>query len=497
MSVLTTLLLTALGCTALLLTAACGSDDGAGPAPPVRRGIQFVSGNQVTDSAGSQLAAPLIVEVRDSAGAIVPIGTIVRFESVSRPGTQVQALVAPLTSSTFSGLASGVTDAAGRTGAFVMLPTVPGDMRVVVRVPTLGLLDSARFTAVPGGVASLVLAPRDTIILAGSGLTLRATVHDRHGNALPNAPTWSMVGAASGASVSAAGVVSTSGTGLYRVVANVGTVRDTVSFAAIAAAPIVAYQGSSGEIVTISLDGSNRRVLAHATDAGIGVRPRWLADRSTVLYAAYEEPSYTLFLVSESAAPRRLFETHPPSLRHMADAAPSPDGSWVYFAAYDSQCATNGYCLHRMRPDGTGVMRINAAATRGDETVRPSPSPDGKRVALNTLSAGYARLRVIDLATDTFLPMDVPGAYPQWAPKGNTIAYVEGDGSLSLVNMDGSGYRRLVDGTGSINGRSFTWSPDGAWILYNGAQGLTLVDAQSGTAMPIPALRGLVEPSWR
>ena len=481
----------------LLLTAACGSNDGAGPSPPLHRGIQFLSGNQVTDSVGTPLAAPLVVEVRDSSGALALPGTIVRFEAVTSPATQVAVSVASLTSTTFSPLATGTTDATGRTGAVVMLPTVPGELRLVVRVPTLGLVDSARFTAVAGGVASIVLAPRDTLILSGSGFNLRATIRDRFHNVLPNVPSLSMVGAPSGASVSAASVVATTAAGIYRVAAGVGVVSDTVRFGALPQATIVAHDRDAGQIVTISLDGSNRRVLASVTDGGIGVRPRWLPGSSTVTYSGYLQPSYTIFLVDSAGPPRRLFDTPPSPLWHMADVAPSADGQWLYFAAYDGNCATVEYCLHRMRPDGTGMIVINAVASRGDQTVRPSPSPDGRRIALNTMSAGFAWLRVIDLVADAFLPINVPGAYPQWAPKGNVIAYREGDGSLSLVNFDGSGYRRLVEGEGAISGRSFTWSPDGAWILFPRGEGLTLVDAQTGASMPIAALRGLDEPSWR
>ncbi|MCC6930548.1 MAG: hypothetical protein IT359_16290 [Gemmatimonadaceae bacterium] len=481
----------------LLLTAACSSDDGAGPTPTIRRGIQFVSGNQVTDSVGTQLSAPSIVEVRDSSGNVAPSGTVVRFESITLPGTQLAAWVAPLTSTIYANFASGLTDASGRKGAFVMLPTIPGQLRLVVRVPTIGLVDTARFTAVPGGVASIELAPRDTAILPTKSFTIRATIRDRHSNVLTNPPAFALVGAPAGASVSAAGVVASSTVGLYRVVASVGGVNDTLQFATIPEATIVAHNTSRGEIITISLDGSNRRVLAIASDGGLGLRPRWLPGSSTVIYSGYVNPFYTILLVDSLSAPRHLFATLPPSLSHMVGVAPSPDGQWVYFAGYDAKCATDEYCLHRVHPDGTGVMVIGAAALRGDQTMFPSLSPDGRRVALNTVSSGYERLRVIDLATDAFLPIDVPGAYPQWSPKGNTIAYIEGDGSLALVNLDGSGYRRLVEGAGAIYGRSFTWSPDGAWILYKRGERLTLVDAQTGTAIPIAALRGLDEPSWR
>ena len=483
--------------TMLLLAAACGSHESAGPAPRVQRGIRFVSGDNVTDSVGAELPLPLIIEVRDSSGALAPLATVVRFEPVVDPVHGPEALVGALALPGFTAFASGATDASGRTGALVRLSTVPRQVRIVVRVPTLGLQDTALFRAVAGGVALIELAPRDTTIRSGRSYPIVATVRDRHGNALPSVPTWSAAGTAIGGTVSSSGVALATATGRYTVVATAAGVTDTVRFSAVPEATILAHDRSRGEIVTIGLDGSNRRVQTRVTDGGIGVRPRWVPGRSTVIYSGYAEPFQSVFLLDSAGTPRPFVNSRPPGISHMADVAPVADGSWVYLAAYDSNCATLEYCLHRVRMDGTAMELLPAVRGRPEQTVRPSPSPDGRRVALNTLIAGIARLRVLDVVTGAFLPLDVPGAFPQWAPTGEMIAFLEGDGSLSVVNAGGPTPRRIVDGTGYLAGRAFTWSPDGAWILYNGEQGLTLVHVLERTVVPLPGMGNLVEPSWR
>ncbi|MBK6308210.1 MAG: hypothetical protein IPF47_21775 [Gemmatimonadetes bacterium] len=74
---------------AAMAAVACGGDDGSAPPPPPPpppvRGVRILSGADVTDSVGARLLQPLIVEVHDSAGALAPLGTVVRFESPRAP----------------------------------------------------------------------------------------------------------------------------------------------------------------------------------------------------------------------------------------------------------------------------------------------------------------------------------------------------------------------------------------------------------------------------
>jgi len=52
---------------------------------------------------------------------------------------------------------------------------------------------------------------------------------------------------------------------------------------------------------------------------------------------------------------------------------------------------------------------------------------------------------------------------PQFSPDGERIAYLCGNGTLMVMQADGSGARMLADGFSDID---FVWSPDSRWIAY-------------------------------
>ena len=73
---------------AAMAAVASGGDDGSAPPPlPPVRGVRILSGAEVTDSAGARLLQPLIVEVRNSAGAL-STSAVARYT--------IQATVGPL-----------------------------------------------------------------------------------------------------------------------------------------------------------------------------------------------------------------------------------------------------------------------------------------------------------------------------------------------------------------------------------------------------------------
>ncbi|HXC25116.1 MAG TPA: hypothetical protein VNU46_04310, partial [Gemmatimonadaceae bacterium] len=148
------------GLALLFLCAGCG-DGGTGPTK--RAQIQLVSGNALSDTVDAPLSQPLIVVVHDSTGAVVPLGTVVRFQTgpvidtasgQSPSGAPPTAFVEGFTSNTFDVLATGTTDASGRTGVMVKLGMHAGPASVVVTVPTLGIIDTARFTVQPGAAST-------------------------------------------------------------------------------------------------------------------------------------------------------------------------------------------------------------------------------------------------------------------------------------------------------------------------------------------------------
>lgn len=108
-------------------------------------------------------------------------------------------------------------------------------------------------------------------------------------------------------------------------------------------------------------------------------------------------------------------------------------------------------------PDGNSIL-MQAGVEGTSTVVRVDIGPDNKM-------AGSAQLTA-DLRADS--------AFPAWSPDGAMIAYQsKSEGPLFQVfvmNADGSGKRRLSDGTGFAGFP--TWSPNSQTILYaSGAEG--------------------------
>ena len=477
--------------TILLLAAACGGDDPGAPRP-LSRGLRIISGADVTDSARARLTTPLIVEVHDSSGALVPPGTLVRFEVLQDTGG---AGVAPLTSNAYSSVATGMTDGTGRTGALVWLGRYAGPLRLAISAPTQGVADTVQYIVTPASLAGIDAFPRDTALYIGRTYTLQARARDQYGNARPDAITWSIE--RQGAAVNGAGVVSATVVGRYQVRVSAAAVSDTTRFSALPPGILAAFDVNENEVVTIELDGSNRRVRTTAMNGGIGVRPRWLAGSDDIVYSTYNGVIQELRVVNSAGASVPFLPSPPSTMSHQADAAPSPDGSTVFFAAHDSRCSNEEYCLFRSSPDGSAIELLGNDANPSAISFRPSSSPDARQVAFTTIENGAAVVKVLDLTSRTVLPWTISGAFPQWSPAGGRIAFRDETGAVSLINSDGTGVQELITGPGYYSAGSMGWSPDGLYIVANSFTGFQLVIVASGESLPLPYLNALGDASWK
>lgn len=452
----------------LVFAIACGASDSTGPA--TRRGITAIDGAGVTDTVVSVLRQALIVEVRDSTGTLAPPGTIARF-------TATNASISALDANTFSSFVARGVDSAGRTAVLIRLGTLAGTGRVVINVPTLGLVDTASYTVLPGSAARVTVAPADTLVGLGRTFKYRGGVVDQFGNTRADPLTWTVE---QGAAVSTDGAFTASSIARYHVVATAAggsTPRTaTLTVSAVPNVRIAAWR--NGRMVLMDLDGSNVRDLVAVADGGIGASAQWMPDRTSVIYSTLVGGFQTLYVADTNGTVRPFFNTTPPGVTHQAEPRVTTDGGWVVFGAYDSRCFT--YCLYRARSDGTGAELLSSAVNGSNPTF--APSPDGSRVAF---SMGVG-VRMFDVASRTLSTWTLSTASaPAWSPDGSKIAVMQGS-SLALMDPSGSIIRTLPTSSLSSVPRT-AWLSDSRYLLartFSGA--FDLIDTQTGDAILLP-----------
>jgi hypothetical protein len=482
------------------LTLAC--TDGTGPRPQAG-GIRFVRGNASTDTVDATLAQPLIIEVRDSTGKLAPLGTIVQFSAIVQDEgpywTTWEALLQGFSSTVFDRLATGTTDAAGRTGVTVKLGIRTGTAHVAITVPTLGISDTATFTVNPGAASGVRVTPSDTTLYVAKTYQLTGGVSDRYGNIRTDPVVWS----SAEAQVSSSGVVTTTEVGRFAITVTAGSAQATGYVTVVPPGRVVARQGQS--IVAFDLDGSNFQTIVTTTSTSRPRYPRWIPNSNTVLYVS--DPIYDstdpiqLMTISADGAIAALLNPKPASMTGVGEPMPSAQGNWMYFGAYDTGCSTFLFCMYRAHTDGTGAQLLTIAQQQGGTAFSPAPSPDGGKVAFVTDSSGYSVIRILDVATNTLEPSITLGVNPSWSPDGAHIAYLSSfDGTLLMMNADGSNSHAVPPGK-LYNRQPIVWSPDSEWLMLMDyfSFGLEIVNVHTGAVLPLAytASVDMDTPSWK
>lgn len=219
----------------------------------------------------------------------------------------------------------------------------------------------------------------------------------------------------------------------------------------------VSQTRSSCDIVLASLDGQSRQ-LANTCAFGAA----WSPDGKRL---AFDRPG-------GEAAPPTLWiidadGTHAaeiPGGQALGHPEWSPDGSRIA-----AQSLSTG-ALVLMQPDGTRVGELTA--TIGMQYDRPSWSPDGASILFTRLDT----LWVVDVSSGAAHVLAVPALHqmnnPRWSPDGSRIS-VSADAPNRLgtyvMNADGSSVKLLADG--NADGGVATWSPDETQLAFASALG--------------------------
>jgi hypothetical protein len=469
----------------VLVASACSSPTGSNG----RSGIQIVSPAPAADTIGARLSQHLIVEVRDSAGALIP-GVSVVFQAeyadvggISRPTLLLEHPSMSVPRMTIT----ATTDGAGRAAVAVQLGGVSGTVSLGITVPTFGFAAEAPFTVLPGTTVNMTVLPADTAVTVGGSYALRAGMRDRMGNLTQTAaPTYSSNStAASVSGVSVAGNLP----GRATFTATAGALSTTFSVSVVPTGTLLAT--ASDGVYLFDLDGSGfRRVIEHQGARSV----RWKHDGQSFLYSVGLSSAY---VGTPDGGRRRLIPDGSPFQAELW-VHPSRDGAWVYFGGYSGP-EFRGH-PYRVRPDGSALQLIPGytPSPTVDEG-HPSPSPDGNRIVFFRGGSGSEILRVLDMTSGEYIVDRVNGHAPAWS-HGDSIAYLDTRGATSgpLMLMDSrDGSRRVLSPT--RYGFGIDWSPDDRWIVGRNAVigRLELIEVATGLQLPLPFTNGLSDPTWR
>jgi hypothetical protein len=474
------------------IASGCG-DNGTGPSGGV---LRFVAGTQDTDTVLARPIQALVVEVRDPAGPVAT-GAVVRFQGLRSDTTrpfELTMLVGSLSSTFFSGFATDTVDSRGRASVLIQFGTVAGRGRIEVSVPEFGVVDTADYTVLPGQPTDVSAFPRDTALYVGAIFQARGAVVDRWGNPRSDPVTYS--GATPAISVTAGGRVTAGAVGRAHYVVRGGGLTDTgwvsvVPLGTLAAVWTDPTFGRPPQLVVTNLDGSGFRMLT-PTDGGGALS--WTPDGSKVVFGGAVNGTIRLETMDLAGTVARLIVTPPSTLVTEAWPQYSPDGNFVFF----SGIATGAYnfSLWQVASDGSGASQLYSDPS--GIAWRCSASPDGTRLAFVNASSSPSGIQVYTLAAQSVSSWSVVGQTPRWSPRGEQIAFVQPyGGALYVMDSNGQNVRQVSPAQRSYEEGSLGWSPDGAWLVARGPQGLELINVSSGLTLPLGFASTLLVPAWK
>jgi len=325
----------------------------------------------------------------------------------------------------------------------------------------------------PRPVATVAVAPLDTLGWAGDTVRFNATLRDAGGLVLTGRTVaWSSDQPAV-ATVDAAGLVTALGPG-RAVISAASEGRSGTAGITVATYDLLVegYRGGTGGAWRVPLSQGSPELLQLPTGMAIS-DPTPSPDGRMIAFvvADYVDNTGDIWLVNRDGSGLRNLTGDGP-----LDDAPawSPDGSRL---AYRSFREENFGDIWTIRVDGTG--RANLTPRTGTFVLdqhRPDWSPDGTRIVYAGTGGGDWGIWVMQADGSqkrqlTSTPeLDTE---PVWSPDGKRIAFRRtGSAGSDLVLMapDGTGVR-VIDFPGQQ--RLPAWSPDGRLIAFVGQPTVT------------------------
>ncbi len=169
-----------------------------------------------------------------------------------------------------------------------------------------------------------------------------------------------------------------------------------------------------------------------------------------------------------------------------SDLALSPDGRKVAFVA-------RGEIFAASARDGGSASRVTRSLARESQI---EWAPDSKRIVYISERDDVQHIFLYDFtaATETQLTRDAKGDdAPKFSPDGQTLLFVRDDKSLIVMDMASKAEKVIASGFISASPRNLAWSSDSKWIAYLGLstrsfRNAYIVPAAGGESRPVTAI---------
>ncbi|HZS62484.1 MAG TPA: hypothetical protein VFA43_24675 [Gemmatimonadaceae bacterium] len=474
----------------VLAAVACGSPssphNSGGPQP----GVRFLAGNLQSDSILSVPNQALVVQI--SSHGTVAAGQIVQFEAINasdsaHPNFPDWVDVAPLTSNQPASFVAETTNTQGIVTVDVFFGVRAGTAPLLIKVPQLGYVDTAKFNITAGNPAGLHSGPADTSVYVNGTVQLHTAVVDRYGNPRTDPVTYALLsgpGQLSGSTVTVTGVGRVSVSGTAQGLPHTPPAVDTTLITGVPQGTMAASIDAGG-VATFNLDGSHYQVITTTVAGTVAWNPLGSSLVFDQTSGGGTFGGADLLYGVTTAGQTSVLDNSGGSI----DAWPaySHDGMWIYYTKI-----TNSPDIWRVHPDGTGDAIV--MQTGSNPSQFPSPSPDG--TSLVYVVPGGAQVEILNLSTGVSTELGtILANATAWSPTGTLIAW-NANGQISVIKPDGTGNTVLTAPNYEFQ---MGWSPDGNWIAARNltTRKIDLINvANPQIILPLGYTGSLGSPSW-
>jgi TolB protein len=273
----------------------------------------------------------------------------------------------------------------------------------------------------------------------------------------------------------------------------------------------VCYSANCSDIYVVNTDGTGLRRITPSSLTGFENTPSWSPDGTTIAFErtfkGYRgHPSHQIYEMDADGGDVTQITSGNELSVHPSW---SPDGGTIAFVRRPRVGPSIPYGhIALMNPDGTHVSEITDGT---DYDQHPEWSPDGTRIVFERDFACFCEAPAVyvvnrDGSGATRL---IDGSGPAWSPDGTRISFWDDtDQLLRVLELSSHTVTTLatvadVGGDPSSAGVYTAWSPDGRWITVagqgdvSGGAPLVLVAADGSAIVRVPNGDDAMAPAWQ